>query len=68
MASRGSKISVGDRFQRVGRFQKVFVVTDIREHPGMPPHVTLANEADPREVVTIAASVLVDPSRFRPAE
>ncbi|WP_207477294.1 hypothetical protein [Arenibaculum pallidiluteum] len=68
MASRGAGIAPGDRFERVGRFRKVYVVTDIRDHPGLPTHVTLANEADLREVVTIAASVLLDPSRFRPAD
>jgi hypothetical protein len=57
-------IQVGDSFLRSGAHGMVWVVEQIFEHDGLPPHAQLIERISGR-IVTFSTSVLIGEQNFR---
>ena len=60
-----TSIEVGQRFERLGRWRRTWVVEAVIEGAGPTANVVLRDAADPANKCTLAPQALLDPSRFR---
>ena len=58
-------IETGQRFERLGRWPRVWEVAAIEQAGAAPAHVMLREVSHPANKCTIAPIVLLDPDRFR---
>lgn len=59
-------IEIGQRFERLGRWPRVWQVEAIKQAGATPAHVMLCEASHAANKCTIAPTVLLDPDRFRP--
>ena len=60
-----TSIEVGQRFERLGRWRRTWVVEAILDGAGPMTNVVLRDVADPANKCTLAPQALLDRSRFR---
>lgn len=65
MFGRSARVSVGDRFVKVGQSSRVFMVVALDERPGRPPHAFVSAAPGGGVRLLIAVSALTDPDLFR---
>ncbi len=58
-------VEVGQRFERLGRWRRIWEVEAIIQGPGQVANVVLHDVSDPANKCTLAPPALLDPSRFR---
>lgn len=59
-------VEVGQRFERLGRWRRIWEVESIIQGAGRITNVVLRDLADPANKCTLGPQVLLDSSRFRP--
>ena len=61
-------IKIGARYQKILPPHKIYHVTVMVARSSHPPHVQLAAEVDPTQVITVAVSALLDLQLWRPVD
>lgn len=61
-------VKIGSRFQKTSPPHKIYRAIATVARDSHPPHVQLAAEVDPSQVITVGVSALLDDQLWRPVE
>lgn len=62
--ARRREVRVGDRFRKNSWDNTVWIVSGFRTLPGDVPHVRLAKEGSPKDMITVSVNALNDQRLF----